>query len=355
MDDNANKAFTDDELFRAYQQATEQAETLTAQAAELKRQAKERGVEVESAHESPKREVVTRPASELALLYIERLRAGKVHQLIPQSDALEGIEVGSGLITIIGAPPGFGKTALAMQIVFDGLRLDPQLTATIANAETTFDGLLRRELARRSKIKSDNIRFGRLTHDELAEIESIVADISPVLSRIAIVEDCTLGNIRKLYDEPPGLLVIDYLQKFSPPGADARTGVGQVMAEMRVLAKAGWAVVCLSATARQQNGKGEPKELTISSYRDSGEIEFNADSCYLLVDCGPIDASCEYIRKTELKHVKNRHGAKVDKPLRFHMPRMSFEAQEEVKRHSEFDAYEFDEPSDNPFAQGGFE
>jgi replicative DNA helicase len=341
---------SEDQLYKKLQQNREEQSRLAAEEKELRRQAKDRGFEFDDVNHTTRQAKSTTQADDLAKRYFERLRDGKTQQLIRQNRALQGVEIGQGLITIIGAPPGFGKTALAMQIVFDALALDSSLTATIANAETTFDGLLRRELSRRSRIKSDDIRFGTLTSLELDEIQAIITAITPTLARIAVVDECNLANVQRLIDEPPGLLIVDYLQKFSPPGSDARAGVGQVMATMRTLAKADWAVVCLSATARQSNGKHDVKELSISSYRDSGEIEFNADSCYLLVDDGPIDQGCDYIRKTTLKHVKNRHGAKVDRQLRFHMPRMSFEAFEPVpQRHDEFAEYEF---SDDPFSGG---
>jgi len=292
----------------------------------------------------------TKNARLLGEQYLARLRAGETQRLIAQRSALHGIEIGKGLLTILGAPPGAGKTALIMQITNDALQLDPTLTATIANAETSFDGLLRREITRRTRIKSEHIRFGDITEAELAEIENVVSDMMPILERIEIVDDCNLGNLLKLIDRPPGLLVVDYLQKFTPTGSDPRIGVNQVMAAMRTLAKADWAVVCLSATSRASKGHGGDKDLSMASYRDSGEIEFNADSCYLLVDEGPLDA--EYIRLTELKHVKNRHGAKRDRKLRFHMPQMSFEAYEgEPVRFGEFDEYE----DANPFeCEGAF-
>jgi replicative DNA helicase len=297
-------------------------------------------------------EKITENGRLLAEQYLTRLRAGETQGLITLPPLLSGIEIGKGLLTIIGAPPGAGKTAFVMQMAFDALRLDPSLTVTIANAETTFEGLLRREITRVTRIDSDRIRFGNLKPFELDAVERAVNDLLPMLDRIEIISDCNLGNLAKLIDRPPGLLIPDYLQKFSPPNCDPRLGVNQVMATMRTLAKAYWAVVCLSATTRTAKGHADTKELSLSSYRDSGEIEFNADSCYLLVDEGPLEK--EYIRLMELRHVKNRHGAKVNRKLRFHMPRMTFEAhQSEPIRFGEFDEYEFEEDSHSERSTAG--
>ncbi len=273
----------------------------------------------------PASDPVTIPAGRLLTQYVQQIRAGDLPQLISQPGVLDGIEVGAGLITIIGAPPGFGKTALAMQVMFDALELDDTLRAVVANAETSFDGLLRRELTRITRIDSKSIRFGQLTPQDLEQITAAASELIPRLQRVAVLNDpCNVIQLYKLRDEPPGLLIVDYLQKFAPSDKDGRQGANEVVAALRALAKLGWAVLCLSATKRDSKGQHNSKELGLSSYRDSGEIEYNADSAYVMVDNGPMAA--EYIRHITLSHCKNRHGQKVDHQLCFHMPRMSFGA-----------------------------
>ena len=268
---------------------------------------------------------VTSPAGRLLNQYIQQINEGELPQLIRQPPPFDGIEVGAGLITIIGAPPGFGKTALAMQLMFDALELDDSLRAVVANAETSFDGLLRRELTRATRIDSNAIRFGKLTSHELERINEAASDLIPRLQRVSVLNDpCNVIQLYKLRGEPPGLLIVDYLQKFAPADKDPRQGVNEVVATLRSLSKLGWAVLCLSATKRDTNGKHNSKELGLSSFRESGEIEYNADSAYVMVDNGEIGA--KYIRHITLTHVKNRHGSKDDRQLQFHMPRMSFDA-----------------------------
>ena len=45
------------------------------------------------------------------------------------------IEIGPGLLTLIGGAPGQGKTALTMQWVVDALELTPSLRAIVCNVE----------------------------------------------------------------------------------------------------------------------------------------------------------------------------------------------------------------------------
>lgn len=305
-------------------------EYIKRSAKELREQAKPQEDETTSeAEPAPPPKPVTTPAGRLLTQYLNQIRAGELPQLIRQPGVLSGIEVGAGLITIIGAPPGFGKTALAMQVMFDALELDDALSAVVANAETSFDGLLRRELTRCTynrelgSIDSDAIRFGRLTPHELERITTAAGELIPRLQRVSVLNDpCNVIQLHKLRGEPPGLLIVDYLQKFAPADKDARQGVNEVVGTLRSLAKLGWAVLCLSATKRDTNGKHNSKELGLSSFRESGEIEYNADSAYVMVDNGELGAS--YIRHVTLSHCKNRHGAKVDRQLQFHMPRMAF-------------------------------
>lgn len=288
-------------------------------------------------------EAATSPAEAILAAWMGRISRGEFQQLIQQRGALQGIEIGSGLITIIGAPPGAGKTALVMQCMFDAIELDTELRAVVANAETTFDGLLQREIIRRTWlpqlgcVDSKKIRFGPLTVNELERVARAASELAPKLERVAVLnEPCNVIQLAELRDEAPGLLIVDYIQKFAPGDKDARAGVNEVMALLRMLAKSGWAVVGLSATKRDPNGRHSSKELSLSSFRESGEIEYNADSAYVLQDNGQLENP--YIRHVTLGHVKNRHGAMVSKELRFDMPRMQFTArvQPEPLSYEEF-------------------
>ncbi len=275
----------------------------------------------------PAEKPATLPAEALLANYLRRINAGELPQLIQQRGALEEIEIGPEMITVIGAPPGIGKTALASHVMFDALELDGSLRCVVANAETTFDGLLRRELTRRTRIDSRAIRFGRFIEGDIERINTAASELAPRLERVSVLDDpFTVMQLWRLRDEVPGLLIVDYIQQFAPSDKDARAGVNEVMRVTRQLAKLGWSVVALSATKRDANGKHDAKSLSLSSFRESGEIEYNADSAYVMQDNGPLEH--DYIRHVTLGHLKNRHGAKVDKQLRFHMPRMEFTALE---------------------------
>ena len=308
---------SDDEAERIAQEQVE-----AEQAA--KRSRKERSGSNGKSAEQPKK---PRYVSGAALLdgYIERIKSGNLPQLFRLGDAFDGIELGSELITLLGAPPGFGKTAMSMQLLFESLEYQPHLVAYVCNAEMGFDAIARRELTRLTRIKSDCIRFGWLNRDDMQRIEEASLSIRSALERVQFDQEPNHEGVLDLLDKPPGLIVVDYIQKFCPPDKDVRIGVGVVMNTLRRLAKAGHAVLALSATKRDAKGGHNSADLSLSSFKESGECEYQADSAYVLRDDGPIDDVSYHHRKITLAHVKNRHGAKVDRELKFDMPAMAFE------------------------------
>ena len=91
----------------------------------------------------------------------DRIATGKMPSLLTLGYALDGLEIGPGLVTVIGAPPGAGKTTLAMQVCFESCENDDNLRVVVANRESSMEVLLQRELVRRTGVSSKAIRFGK--------------------------------------------------------------------------------------------------------------------------------------------------------------------------------------------------
>lgn len=264
----------------------------------------------------------TASAVECLKNYVGMVQRRECPQLIKQYSALSGIEVGFGLITIPACQPGKGKTALCSQIAFDAIELDDELDVVFANAEMGFDALLRRQLTRIAGLNSKAVRFGNLDQQELERFERAAAELEPKLKRVSYLErPHNIMQLLRLDGRKPGLLVVDYLQKFAMPAKDARMGVGEVMSGLRTLANSGWAVLAISATTRLKEGE----QLCMHHLRESSEVEYNADSIYLLNDHGATDGK-EWLRTVTLSHAKNRHDSCSDIELLFHAPRMEFTA-----------------------------
>lgn len=236
-------------------------------------------------------------------------------------------EISPGLVDIVGGAPGAGKTALTMQAVVEALRHDPTLRALVANCEMAPSALLDRQLARLSGIEAEVIRHRRFTEEHAERLATGLATLEAVADRIAFLESpYDLANVAAAADtHGASVLVIDYIQRFAPPGDDveARHKVNRTMDYLRRFAAGGHAVVVLSAVGRSKDSAGRSSYtgsgLTLASFRESSELEFGADNAFILAPLD--DARPDVVR---LAHLKSRHGAARTIDLHFDRARQSF-------------------------------
>ncbi len=77
---------------------------------------------------------------------------------------------------------------------------------------------------------------------------------------------------------------------------------------LRQFADAGCAVLCVSAVARSKDRRGrssyDGEALSLASFRESSELEYGADSAFVLV---PDTKDAEEVTLRALKH---RHGSR---------------------------------------------
>ena len=238
---------------------------------------------------------------------------------------LEGFEVGPEKVTIVGAPPGTGKTSLANQAAFAALERHTGLRLVIANAEMTPRVLINRELCRRAMVNYQALRFATYTAEEKERLQDAGGQLSALMERTELMvgpySAADLGA--GLSEREPGIVIVDYLQKFKPPGVATMEGIESVMDHLRAYAEAGWAVIALSATKRAEGGKHDSAKLDQAAFRGSSEIEFQADAAYVLRDQS---GGAEGDRDMILDCVKNRHGNRGSINLRFVAAEMRFES-----------------------------
>jgi hypothetical protein len=146
---------------------------------------------------------------------------GKAPTLYPVgSGELARLEIGPGLVTLFGGPPGAGKTAFTMQLVIDALRMTPTLRALVCNIEMTPPVLLDRQLARLSGIDLRDIRYRRLTADYADRLDQAMNTLEPLAERLCFLRPpFDLENVAASADAfHAGLLLLDYIQRIPPPG-----------------------------------------------------------------------------------------------------------------------------------------
>ena len=94
-------------------------------------------------------------------------------------DPLSRLEIGPGSVSLFGGPPGAGKTALVMQLVFEAVRLTTSLKAVVCNVEMAPTALLERQLARLSGVTLADLRHRRVGSHNRDALATRVATLRP--------------------------------------------------------------------------------------------------------------------------------------------------------------------------------
>ena len=231
----------------------------------------------------------------------------------------EEIDFGPGEVLLIGGAPGAGKTAFATGAVFDALRAVPDLKALICNVEMAPEALLNRQLARLSGVPLSLIHKRGLMRDlwkpGQERIRTGIETMRALLPRVAFLGlPYSLTHAAEVADEfGARCILLDYLQRIAAPGVQAsqREGIEAAMGCIRAMADAGAGVLVLSAVARQSGTKGSDYSgLGIASFRGSSELEYAANSAYVLTNGDNPEA-------VVLHACKRRNGETRDVRLRF--------------------------------------
>jgi replicative DNA helicase len=193
--------------------------------------------------------------------------------------------------------------------------------------------LLDRQLARLSGIDLSVIRHRRLTAEHGDRLNQALATLEPLCERLCFVRPpFDLANIAAAADAfDAGLILLDYLQRIKPPGehGDKRGSVDASMDYLRQFADAGVAILAVAAVGRTKDGRGrssyDVNGLGLASFKESGELEYGADSAYLLCPEGRGGDA------VTLRCLKDRNGEPQDIALAFDRRRQRFAAADAAK------------------------
>ena len=203
-------------------------------------------------------------------------------------DRLGGLHK-SDLIIIAGRP-GMGKTALATNIAFNAaqkLQDSGKEKASVAffSLEMSSEQLSTRILAEQSKIKSNDIRRGRISDeqfDRFLETSKNISELPLYIDETPALTIAAMSNRARRIKRLHGLdlIIVDYIQlmRGSLNYKDGRVQeVSEITQGLKAIAKElSIPVVALSQLSRQVEQR-DNKKPQLSDLRESGSIEQDAD------------------------------------------------------------------------------
>jgi len=226
----------------------------------------------------------------------------------------DALDVRPGRLLMFGGAPGGGKTAAALQIGIDLLRLNESARLLVANVEMVPAMLVERIVSRLSAVPLTAIQDRTLTPEQLGRVRAAVDALAPVAGRLAFLHaPFALEHVAAAGTAfGANVLILDYIQRFTvgDDGKDKREQLETAATVLRRFCDAGAAVFVASAVSRQKGATGSNYAgLNLASFRGSSELEYGCDSAYLFApdDTGGITLQCG----------KNRYEAVADIVTRF--------------------------------------
>ena len=227
------------------------------------------------------------------------------------------MELGKGDFVLVGARPGMGKTAFALNVAANVAKSSGK-TVCIFSLEMSAEQLVNRMMASEAMVDSRKLRTGEISGDEWTRL----ADAAAALSHTSIlIDDSTDVNptqmkakLRRVKDL--GLIVIDYLGLMqSGTKTESRVQeVSTITRNLKIMAKSlGVPVLCCAQLSRGTEGRTD-KRPQLSDLRESGSIEQDADMVLFLYRGDYYDNDAKESQgggpnTAEILIAKNRHGA----------------------------------------------
>ena len=193
-------------------------------------------------------------------------------------------------LVILAGRPGMGKTALATNIAYHAAQniMSRQEKSSIAffSLEMSSEQLSTRILSEQARIKSDDIRKGKVTEEEInryIETSRNIYNLPLFIDETPAITIATLCNrarrIKRLFGV--SLIVVDYIQLMRAPSlsrSDNRVQeISEITQGLKALAKElKVPVLALSQLSRAVEQRDE-KKPQLSDLRESGSIEQDAD------------------------------------------------------------------------------
>lgn len=268
-------------------------------------------------------------------------------------DCLGGLEGGD--VTVIGARPGVGKSAIVTQII--GQMAKKGYRVGYFNLEMNESQVYERFVSRLAELSLTRVRraksflggeeesFNR-ANDEMCDYDVIISTGSKSISEVRA------ESRHQRFD----VIIVDYLQliKTDRRYSNRASEVGDVSRAIKALATELHVPIILLSQLNRVSEHNETKEPTMAELRESGDIEQDASNIILMWNLSDKNRSYK-----GLKVEKQRQGVPLREGLKFDGGHMRFEERQEpfekflsfVKNMDKGTAFTEVDESETPFGE----
>lgn len=211
-----------------------------------------------------------------------------------------------GDLILLGGYPSAGKTLLAVQFA---LCLSNTYRVGFFSLETSARKLTDRVMSHMSQIPLTKIKRRDLNDADWEAIAAASAELSKLQFSIIEASGMSVHDIQAVsLNQRFDIIFVDYLQLINEKGKDRYETVTNISQRLHTFSQSsGVAVIALSQLSRPEKQTGKPKPPTMASFRESGQIEQDADVAFILY---PSDPDNNYSTRI-LKIAKNKEGEKA--------------------------------------------
>jgi replicative DNA helicase len=223
-------------------------------------------------------------------IFVNRL--SKINEVLKNPDIIRGLSSGfyeldrltsgfhAGELTVIGARPGMGKTAFALNIAYNVASQEKNVL--FFSLEMNEEQLFLRLCSMLAEINLNKIRSGLLNDEEVEKIVNSYTKNADILERMILVDDASyLSDIMKITysEEKVDLIIVDYLQLIKTKNKYQMRyqELADIVNSLKFLSKdLNIPVITLAQVNREVEKKAD-KIPTLADLRESGDIEATAD------------------------------------------------------------------------------
>jgi replicative DNA helicase len=221
-------------------------------------------------------------------------------------------------ISILGGPPKAGKSCFFMQISTEVSRRD--VPVIYYDFENGRQKIYLRTLVRMARIAEKKIRSGTLDAEEKQALLKAQGELDRLLAHFRVVNDrqLTPDTMRRHIDfirhetrKDALLIVIDSLHKLPFKDlAERRTGIDSWLRQLEAIRDAHQVCFLVISELSRGKGGGYGEKPDLSSFKESGDIEYTADNALILMpDWDPMAPNPARQRKSILWMVASREAS----------------------------------------------